>query len=86
MGRHKTNVKHSDEFVPRMWPRSRVLGPIARAAVELEKAAEEASKVGGVNQVVSYVRLRNERGEIVPYSPGSNVAYETNELLGGPGS
>ena len=59
---------------------------IARSAVELEKAAEEASKVGGVNQVVSYVRLRNERGEIVPYSPGSNVAYETNELLGGPGS
>ena len=59
---------------------------IARSAVELEKAAEEASKVGGVNQVVSYVRLRNARGEIVPYTPGSNVAYETNELLGGPGS
>ncbi len=59
---------------------------IARSAVELEKAAEEASRVGGVNQVVSYVRLRNERGEIVPYTPGSNVAYQTNELLGGPGS
>ncbi|MEL7102439.1 MAG: BON domain-containing protein, partial [Pseudomonadota bacterium] len=40
---------------------------VARSAEELEKAAEEASLVGGVNQVVSYVRLRNSRGEIVAY-------------------
>lgn len=59
---------------------------VARSAKELESAAEEASKVGGVNQVVSYVRLRNERGEIVPYTPAQPVEAETGELLGGPGS
>lgn len=59
---------------------------VARSAKELEAAAEEASKVGGVNQVVSYVRLRNERGEIVPYTPAQPVEAETGELLGGPGS
>lgn len=59
---------------------------VARSARELESAAEEASKVGGVNQVVSYVRLRNERGEIVPYTPAQPVEAETGELLGGPGS
>lgn len=59
---------------------------IARSAEELEKAAEEASLVGGVNQVVSYVRLRNARGDVVPYSPGRAVDYDGGELLGGPGS
>ena len=59
---------------------------VARSAKELEAAAEEASKVGGVNQVVSYVRLRNERGEIVPYTPAQPAEAETGELLGGPGS
>lgn len=59
---------------------------IARSAEELEKAAEEASKVGGVNQVVSYVRLRNERGEVVPYTPAAPAEYNEGELLGGPGS
>jgi osmotically-inducible protein OsmY len=59
---------------------------IARNASELEKAAEEASKVGGVNQVVSYVRLRNARGEIVAYQPGIAASSDSGELLGGPGS
>ena len=59
---------------------------VARSARELEQAAEEASKVGGVNQVVSYVRLRNERGEIVPYTPAQPAAVDGGELLGGPGS
>ncbi len=59
---------------------------VARSAPELEKAAEEASKVGGVNQVVSYVRLRNARGEVVPYTPAQPAQYDDGELLGGPGS
>ena len=59
---------------------------VARSARELEQAAEEASKVGGVNQVVSYVRLRNDRGEIVPYTPAQPAAADGGELLGGPGS
>ena len=59
---------------------------IARSAKELEKAAEEASLVGGVNQVVSYVRLRNDRGEVVPYTPSQPADYDSGELLGGPGS
>lgn len=59
---------------------------VARSAQELEQAAEEASKVGGVSQVVSYVRLRNERGEIVPYTPAQPAAVDAGELLGGPGS
>ncbi|MEM7329074.1 MAG: BON domain-containing protein [Pseudomonadota bacterium] len=59
---------------------------IARSAKELEKAAEEASLVGGVNQVVSYVRLRNARGEVVAYQPGTPVIEDAGELLGGPGS
>lgn len=59
---------------------------IARSAAELEKAAEEASLVGGVNQVVSYVRLRNDRGEVVPYTPAAPVDGDAGELLGGPGS
>jgi len=59
---------------------------VARSAEELEKAAEEASLVGGVNQVVSYVRLRNDLGEIVPYTPAQPVEGDAGELLGGPGS
>lgn len=59
---------------------------VARSAKELEKAAEEASLVGGVNQVVSYVRLRNARGEIVAYRPGVPQTEDSGELLGGPGS
>ncbi|MEM7459808.1 MAG: hypothetical protein AAF331_10125, partial [Pseudomonadota bacterium] len=59
---------------------------IARSTKELEKAAEEASRVGGVNQVVSYVRLRNARGEIVAYQPNAPQTQDVGELLGGPGS
>ncbi|MEL7108425.1 MAG: BON domain-containing protein [Pseudomonadota bacterium] len=59
---------------------------VARSAKELEKAAEEASLVGGVNQVVSYVRLRDARGEIVAYQPGMAQVEDAGELLGGPGS
>ena len=59
---------------------------VARSAKELEKAAEEASLVGGVNQVVSYVRLRNARGEIVAYQPRVPQTEDSGELLGGPGS
>lgn len=59
---------------------------VARSAEELEKAAEEASLVGGVNQVVSYVRLRNARGEIVAYQPNTPQTQDVGELLGGPGS
>lgn len=59
---------------------------VARSAKELERAAEEASLVGGVNQVVSYVRLRDARGEIVAYQPGVAQVQDTGELLGGPGS
>lgn len=57
---------------------------IVRDREELEKAAEEASYAGGVNQVVSYMRLRDERGEIVAYQPGEPVAHDPNELAGGP--
>ncbi|MEO0607206.1 MAG: BON domain-containing protein [Pseudomonadota bacterium] len=59
---------------------------VARTPKELEKAAQEASLVGGVNQVVSYVRLRNSRGEVVPYTPATAAEFDANELLGGPGS
>ncbi|MEL6857194.1 MAG: BON domain-containing protein [Pseudomonadota bacterium] len=59
---------------------------IARSVEELETAAEEASRVGGVNQVVSYVRLRNSRGEVVAYQPGAQADYDSGELMGGPGS
>lgn len=59
---------------------------VARSAKELEKAAEEASLVGGVNQVVSYVRLRNARGQVVAYQPNTPQTEDVGELLGGPGS
>lgn len=58
---------------------------VARSPEELQKAAEEASYAGGVKQVVSYIRLRNERGQIVPYQPES-APTETNDLLGGFGN
>lgn len=58
---------------------------IARSAEELEKAAREASYVSGVRQVVSYVRLRNDRGQVVPYKPSTSEPDTANELLGGPG-
>ena len=57
---------------------------IVRSREELEKAAEEASYAGGVNQVISYMRLRDERGDIVPYQPAAPAAYDPNELAGGP--
>lgn len=59
---------------------------IARSAAELEKAAEEASFVSGVRQVVSYVRLRDDRGQVVRYQPQNLAPDNPNELLGGPGS
>lgn len=59
---------------------------VASSAAELEKAAEEASYASGVQQVVSYVRLRDARGRIVPYTPSKPAEYNPNELLGGPGS
>ena len=60
---------------------------VTRNAEELEKAAEEASYAGGVNQVVSYMRLRDDRGNIVPYQPAATPApYNPDELSGGPGS
>lgn len=59
---------------------------VARSEEELKKAAEEASLVGGVRQVVSYIRLRDDRGEIVAYRPSEPADYDDGELLGGPGS
>ncbi len=59
---------------------------IARDAHEIERAAEEASYAGGVNQVVSYLRLRDERGEIVPYQPATPAPYDPDELVGDPES
>lgn len=58
---------------------------VARSPEELQKAAEEASYAGGVKQVVSYIRLRDERGQIVPYRPAPEPA-DTSELLGGFGN
>ncbi|MEL8054970.1 MAG: BON domain-containing protein [Pseudomonadota bacterium] len=60
---------------------------IASSADELEAAAREASLAGGVRQVVSYVRLRDARGQIVPYRRGeASAPRDTGELMGGPGS
>ncbi len=59
---------------------------VARNEAELQKAAEEASMARGVQQVVSYVRLRDERGQIVPYRSKTPAPANPNELLGGPGS
>lgn len=57
---------------------------IARNEKELRQAAEEASKAGGVNQVVSYIRLRDDRGEVVPYEPEEAAQPVYDELAGGP--
>ena len=57
---------------------------IARSSKELEKAAKEASLAGGVRQVVSYMRLRDNRGKIISYVPDTPAPYDDNELAGGP--
>jgi len=57
---------------------------IARDEKELRQAAEEASKAGGVRQVVSYIRLRDDRGQIVPYQPAEPTGTPYDELAGGP--
>lgn len=59
---------------------------VASSPEELEKAAAEASYASGVQQVVSYVRLRDSRGQIVPYRSNTPAPNNPNELLGGPGS
>lgn len=52
---------------------------IARSEKELQHAAEKASYVGGVNEVVSYVRLANDRvAEAAPVT--SAPAYQTQPL------
>lgn len=58
---------------------------IARNERELTRAAEEASVARGVRQVVSYIRLRDSRGDIVPYTPQDPAPYDPDELAGGPG-
>ena len=64
----------------------------ARTARELKKAAEEASVVAGVKQVVSYVRIREPavhepepalQGEPTSYQNGSDTSYGSDaELIG----
>lgn len=66
---------------------------IARSSEELQAAAEKASYVGGVKQVVSYVRIRDLRPQAPiqqggPYQAGSGSSYSAgqaaeDELLGG---
>ena len=64
---------------------------IARNTEELHAAAEEASVVGGVAQVVSYVRIRDEAGrQVAPvtteapppptYQPAPDASYTTEPL------
>jgi len=63
---------------------------IARNTEELRKAAEEASVVGGVTQVVSYVRVRDETGRPAApittqtpaptYQPAPDASYTTEPL------
>ncbi|MGB1069966.1 MAG: BON domain-containing protein [Henriciella sp.] len=43
---------------------------IARSEDELRRAAEEASYAGGVQKVISYIRLRSANGDVVTYNPG----------------
>ena len=52
---------------------------LARTEEELRAAAEEASVVGGVKQVVSYVRLRSGP------EASSSRSVNSDELVGGPG-
>ena len=54
---------------------------IARTEEELRRAAEEASYVGGVQRVVSYIRLRPTG---TPASATGNVPRGEDELAGGP--
>jgi osmotically-inducible protein OsmY len=64
----------------------------ARTAKELKKAAEEASVVAGVKQVVSYVRIREPviqqaepalQGQPTSYQNGSDTSYGSDaELIG----
>ena len=64
----------------------------ARTARELKKAAEEASVVAGVKQVVSYVRIREPQvhtpepaltGQQTSYQNGSDTSYGSDaELIG----
>lgn len=54
---------------------------IARSQDELEKAAERASVVRGVQRVVSYVRVREMRER--PASQAGTAAGGDDELLGG---
>lgn len=64
----------------------------ARTAKELKKAAEEASVVAGVKQVVSYVRIREPEvhtpepaltGQPTSYQNGSDTSYGSDaELIG----
>jgi len=63
---------------------------IARDTEELRKAAEEASVVGGVTQVVSYVRVRDEAGQPAApvttqtpaptYQPAPDASYTTEPM------
>ncbi len=63
---------------------------LARSTEELRKAAEEASVVGGVQQVVSYVRIREAstrpaapiRTEAPPptYQPSPDASYTTEPM------
>jgi len=63
---------------------------IARTTEELRAAAEEASVVGGVRQVVSYVRIREAAGrppapittEVPPptYQPAPDASYTTEPM------
>ncbi len=66
---------------------------IARTAGELKRAAEEASVVGGVRQVVSYVRIRDGRTQQAaptlqgtpPYQTAPDASYDSGadgELIG----
>ncbi len=62
---------------------------LARSSGELRAAAEKASRVGGVNQVVSYVRIREPDGQAQPGQGGADPNAPANgeagegELLGG---
>ncbi|MBU4569562.1 MAG: BON domain-containing protein, partial [Alphaproteobacteria bacterium] len=64
---------------------------IARSTDELRRAAEEASVVGGVKQVVSYVRVREavnrtaapvttEAPPPAPYQPAPDASYTTEPM------
>ncbi len=67
---------------------------IARSPEELKRAAEEASVVGGVKQVVSYVRIRGDQPQqaaptpqqgAAPYQSAPDASYDSStdaELIG----